>query len=102
MDIEKIKKIERETIAFELHYSGFDAHGNRIEFNALNIRFKDIENAVVGDKFAPEEGNLQNYSTEIAEVIYKTDSDAIVRICFIEEYNYEYDESFDMIHIVFN
>lgn len=101
-EVTKIKKIERDPVAIKLDYNGFDANGGRIEFNELNIRFKDIKNATVGDKFTPEEGNLQNYYLESAEIMCKTDEDAIIRICFAEAYNDTYDESYDMIHVVFD
>ena len=39
--IEKITKIEREQVALNLKFKGYDAHGNLIEFNELDVRFKD-------------------------------------------------------------
>ena len=100
--INEIKKVEREQVALVLKYCGFDAHGNRIEFDRLNVRFKDIRNSNIGDKFLPEAGNLQNYTIEVGEVIFKTDEDAIIRICSEDSFNYEYTESFDMVHVVFD
>lgn len=100
--IKEIKKIEREQVALNLKYKGFDAHGNRIEFNELDVRFKDIRNSAVGDEFLPKTSNLENYYLESAEVIFKTDEDAIIRICSEDCFEYEYSESFDMVHVVFD
>lgn len=102
MQVKEIKKITREQVALNLKYKGYDAHGNRIEFNELDVRFKDIRNSVVGDEFIPETTNLQNYYLESAEVIFKTDEDAIIRICSEDCFEYEYSESFDMVHVVFD
>ena len=100
--IKEIKKIEREQTAFSLQYKGFDAHGNRIEFDEVDVRFKDIRDSVVGDEFLPRTTNLQNYYLESAEIIFKTDEDVIVRICSEDYFDDEYTESFDMVHIVFD
>ena len=100
--IKEIKKIERDQVALNLKYKGFDAHGNRIEFHEVDVRFKDIRNSSVGDEFYPETKNLQNYYLESAEVIFKTDEDAIIRICSEDCFEYEYNESFDMVHVVFD
>ena len=100
--IKQIEKIEREQVAFRVEYKGFDANGNFIEYHELDVRFKDVRNSAVGDEFCPETENLQNYSLSSAEVIFKTDEDAIIRICFEGAFNDEYDESFEMIHVVFD
>ena len=98
--IEKIEKITREQIAVELHYNGFDAHGNRIESNTLDVRFKDIRNADVGDTFIPKMGNLQNYDIEVAEVIMKDENNALIKVCYIEDIDYNIFEESNMFHIV--
>lgn len=100
--IKQIEKIEREQVAFRVEYKGFDAHGNFIEYNELDVRFKDIRNSAVGDEFYPETENLQNYSLSSAEVIFKTDEDAVIRVCFEGTFDDEYNESFEMIHVVFD
>lgn len=100
--IKEIEKIEREQTAFSLQYKGFDAHGNRIEFNEVDVRFKDIRNSAVGDEFCPKTENLQDYTLSSAEVIFKTDEDAIIRICSEGSFDDEYYESFDMVHVVFD
>lgn len=100
--IKEIEKIQREEVAFTVEYRGYDAHGNRIEFHELDVRFKDIRNSDVGDEFIPKTENLQNYYLESAEIIFKTDEDAIIRICSEDCFEYEYTESFDMIHVVFD
>lgn len=100
--IKEIEKIEREQVAFRVEYKGFDAHGNLIEYNELDVRFKDIRNSAVGDEFYPKTENLQDYTLSSAEVIFKTDEDAIIRICFEGSFDYEYYESFGMIHVVFD
>lgn len=99
--IKEIEKIEREQVAFRVEYNGFDAHGNRIEFHKLDVRFKDIRNSAVGDEFCPKTENLQNYNLSSAEVIFKTDEDAVIRVCFEGAFDDEYGESFEMIHVVF-
>lgn len=100
--IKQIEKIEREQVAFRVEYKGFDADGNFIEFHELDVRFKDIRNSNVGDEFYPETENLQNYSLSSAEVIFKTDEDAVIRVCFEGAFDDEYNESFEMIHVVFD
>ena len=100
--IKEIKKIEREQVALNLKFKGYDAHGNLIEFNELDVRFKDIRNSCVGDEFYPQTANLQNYYFEYAEVIGKTDETAIIRICSEDNFEDEYSESFDMVHVVFD
>ena len=79
--IENIKKIEREQVALNLKFKGYDAHGNCIEFNELDVRFKDIRNSCVGDEFYPQ---------------------TIIRICSEDNFEDEYSESFDMVHVVFD
>ena len=98
--IEKIKKIEREQVAVELHYNGFDANRNRIKSNKIDVRFKDIKNADVGDTFIPKMGNLQNYDIEVAEVIMKDENNALIKVCYIEDIDYNTYEEYEIFHIV--
>lgn len=98
--IEKIKKIDRPQIAVELNYNGFDANNNLIEHYYLSVRFEDIREAEVGDKFVPETGNLQNYTIETAEVILKNKNDALIKVCYEEDIGYNYYDKCDMYHVV--
>lgn len=98
--IEKIKKIERPQVAVELNYNGFDANENLIEHYYLDVRFEDIKEAEVGDKFVPETANLQNYSIETAEVILKNENDALIKVCYEEDIGYNYHDECDIFHVV--
>lgn len=98
--IEKIKKIDRPQVAVELNYNGFDADGNLIEHYSLDVRFEDIKNAEVDDKFVPETGNLQNYNIETARVILKSINDALIEVCYQEEIGYNYYNKCDIFHVI--
>lgn len=100
--IEKIKKIDRPQVAVRLDYNGFDADGNLIEHYYLDVRFKDIKEAEVGNKFVPETTNLQNYSIETAEVILKNENDALIKVCYEEDIGYNYYDKCDIFHVVFD
>ena len=98
--IKQIEKIEREQVALSLKYKGYDEHGNRIEFHELDVRFKDIRNSAVGDTFIPKMGNLQNYDVEILEIVMKDENNALVKVCYIEDIDYNIYEEHNMFHII--
>ena len=98
--IEKINKITREQVAITATYNGYDANRNCIKHNTLDVRFKDIKNSAVGDTFIPEMGNLQNYDIEVIEVVMKDESNALIKVCYIEDIDYNTYEEHDMFHIV--
>ena len=102
MNIENITKISRPQIALSLEFRGYDAHGNCIKTHELDIRFKDIKNSCIEDEFYPQTSNLQNYYLEYAKVICKTDETAIIEICSEDNFDDEYSESSEMVHVIFD
>ena len=100
-ELTKFRQTQEGQVAITLEYNGFDANGCRIEFNELNLRFEDIQNAKVGDIFFPETGNLQNYDLTTVEIISKTNKDAIIKV-YEEKLGEYYFEESELFHILFD
>lgn len=98
--VDDVHEIKREQVALFINATGYDADGNRIEFEKRPITFLELANSKVGDTFESKEFNLVNEVREVAEVVMKTDVDVFIRIV---SFNYSEEgvwEEYYLFHVV--
>lgn len=100
--IEDIIEIKRPQIAFELSSIGYGGNEDNLEVYSREntiITFKELSEAKVWDKFySPDNSNMYYYE-EWAEIIFKDEKSALIRVISEEELPNSHLEDTSMLHI---
>lgn len=100
--IEDITEIKRPQIAFELSSIGYGGNEDNLEVYSREntiITFKELSEAKVWDKFySPDNSNMYYYE-EWAEIIFKDEKSALIRVISEEELPNSHLEDTSMLHI---
>lgn len=100
--VDDITEIKRPQVAFELSSIGYGGNEDNLEVYSREntvVTFKELSEAKVWDTFYSPDNNNMYYYEEWAEIIFKDEKSALIRVISEEELPNSHLEDTSMLHI---